>query len=214
MFYSNAYKAFKQNPDSLHNTLEYSHFRIHPNSPKTSYAMSYYKTSPNSSHDGLQSMDATPDTKLTAFSPDDVRSIKIPSASRSADTSTESCHNDPFVSAGSKPKAEQKLSATASTFQPFGLKNVGLAPISSTPVPGTADHLHAIIAADADVVRDPITSEVLGAGKFTTDTLASRSIKVESIFKNDISKLVESSLEVNAPFPLPAELLHANYSFL
>jgi hypothetical protein len=59
---------------------------------------------------------------------------------------------------------EQKLSATASAFQPYGLR---VAPMNTAPIPGTTQHLNAIIAAEASPSKP---AEITHFGIFTTDT--------------------------------------------
>jgi len=95
--------------------------------------------SPHSSSGGADSYkhDGTPDTRLTAFSPDEnsARSNKLlkpvnldtPSGSNTVHFHVKSegypaapgsAEKDPFVSSSSRSKAEQKLSPTASAFRP------------------------------------------------------------------------------------------------
>lgn len=104
---------------------------------------SYHPSSPRSSPGGADSYkhEGTPDTRLTAFSPEEnsARSVKLlrtfsltasePSPVRFSSASIETYHagsssphveKDPFVSTvNSRTKAEQKLSPTASAFRPF-----------------------------------------------------------------------------------------------
>jgi hypothetical protein len=99
-------------------------------------------SSPHSSTGGADSYkhDGTPDTRLTAFSPDEnsVRSnkhLKPTNLDLSSDSNNVHFHvkpevygaapgsaeKDPFISTVSRSKAEQKLSPTASTFRPVTL---------------------------------------------------------------------------------------------
>lgn len=96
--------------------------------------------SPHSSTGGADSykQEGTPDTRLTAFSPDEssVRSARLikpvglgapepvslqfPAGyNHGYDSTSVMIENDPFVSSTPSGKPDQKLSATASTFHPF-----------------------------------------------------------------------------------------------
>jgi hypothetical protein len=103
---------------------------------------SFNPSSPHSSTGGADSYnhDGTPDTRLTAFSPDEnsVRSskhLKSTNLNVSSDSNNlhfhvqpeaypaapDSAEKDPFISSASRSKAEQKLSPTASSFRPVTL---------------------------------------------------------------------------------------------
>ncbi|KAK3692689.1 RNA recognition motif 2-domain-containing protein, partial [Podospora appendiculata] len=130
--------------------------------------------SPHSSSGGADSYkhEGTPDTRLTAFSPDEnsARSNKILKALslnasveqhpvrfhvksaegyRAAQTAAE---KDPFISSTTAPKAEQKLSPTASSFRPVSVPLIAhgsLGSYSSLSIGPSADlqHLGAHFAA-------------------------------------------------------------------
>ncbi|KAK0645879.1 RNA recognition motif 2-domain-containing protein [Cercophora newfieldiana] len=104
---------------------------------------SFNPPSPHSSTGGADSYkhDGTPDTRLTAFSPDEnsARSSKLlksTNANVSSDSNNVHFHvksegyhgaapgsaeKDPFISSASRSKAEQKLSPTASAFRPVAI---------------------------------------------------------------------------------------------
>jgi hypothetical protein len=95
-------------------------------------------------------------------------------------------HDDPFVNDESKPKGEAKLSATASDFKPFALR---AAPKVSSP--SAEDKALKYLQKEIEASR------VAHFGTFTTDTGATRCIKVSSVYGEDTLKLVTASLEVS-----------------
>src|ERR1700712_3975022 len=96
-----------------------------------------YGHSPPSSHGAVESAQGTPNTALTAFSPEDVKPPKS-ADSRPSSAPLSTNHQDPFVTAGPRSKADQKLSATASAFQPL-IYSVGPSSATQTPqVPAVA----------------------------------------------------------------------------
>ncbi|CZT46411.1 related to mei2 protein [Rhynchosporium secalis] len=150
--------------------------------------MSRYTNSPSSSLRD-ESVQNTPYTTLTAFSPEDVR-LQQSSTSRSG-MGPPTTQSDPFVTSD-KSKAEQKLSATASTFQPFGMRGSSMVPtsLSSSPVPGTTQYLDAVIE---KATSSPKGDPEMGFGTFTTNTMMTRNIKVSSIMKNEVMPLIETT---------------------
>jgi hypothetical protein len=170
-----------------------------------------FSDSPNSSSDSNEEFQATPDTRLTAFSPDD-RSRRVAQMSDSidpADTMPKTFganvggapltagHHDPFVTTNAKNK-EVKLSATASAFEPFGIQagpsNAATRVRSSSSTPGTLEYLQ----------KETLNAgEVNQFGTFTTDTGASRCMKATSLYGLNAQKLVETSLAVSDSNPLP-----------
>ncbi len=160
-------------------------------------AVIMYHASPHSSSGRDESAGGTPDTKFTAFSPDDPRAPK-PSSVKSAGTPLETSHNDPFVSDATKPKVEQKLSATASAFQPFGLRVSSVIPspvvaYGSAPLLNTAQYLNNIIAE-----ASPRRAEITQFGTFTTDTGATRNIKVSGIYGGEeVLPALKATLDVS-----------------
>lgn len=180
---------------------------ISPSNPITSRAtMSRYTNSPHSSlrDDSIQN---TPYTTLTAFSPEDVRISQV-AAGRSS-MAPPGAHSDPFVTSTKAAKADQKLSATASAFKPFGMRtsSIGSTPSSSSvsgPVPGTTQYLDAVIEKENSPSRGAGDSD-MSFGVFTTSTMMSRNIKVSSIMKNDVMPLIEATWKVSRL------LLHPSY---
>ncbi|KAE9374888.1 hypothetical protein N431DRAFT_405942 [Stipitochalara longipes BDJ] len=165
--------------------------------------------SPYSAYGGGESFEGTPETKLTSFSPEDgsVNNFAVP---KSATNPMNTVH-DPFVGSSGKPKTEAKLSATASSFEPFGLglnfgslsltKSTTLkAPKSAIAMPGTTQYLESIIAAAENSPRRgaPAPSsapQVTKGGFFSTESIANRHLKVIGIFIDDIRDRVEQSFE-------------------
>lgn len=170
-----------------------------------------YKESPYSIYGGGQSMEGTPETKLTSFSPEDLNHNSYFNTN-STTNSMDNVH-DPFFGTSSKPKSEGKLSATASAFEPFGLgvtfgsisstKSLNLmAPKSAGPLPGTAQYLESIIAAEENSPRrraeraDPPAPPVTKSGFFTTEAVCSRHVKITSIFLDDVRDQVREAIDV------------------
>jgi hypothetical protein len=65
--------------------------------------MTLLKCSPLSSRDGGESSRGTPDTKITAFSPEDIRFVK-PTIGKPPGTLLGVAHHDPFVTTVPKQK--------------------------------------------------------------------------------------------------------------
>ncbi|TAQ90445.1 hypothetical protein B7494_g1292 [Chlorociboria aeruginascens] len=162
----------------------------------------------SSSNDAAESTQGTPDTRFTAFSPEDARAFKL-TASASTATPLRASQHDPFVTTTSKSKAEQKLSATASSFQPFSFKvssassvptvaygSASLTPLLSNPVPGTVQYLDSVVAAHTSPAPAAKHTGATQHGIFTTDTGATRCIKVASIYQDDVLPLVNLSLDI------------------
>lgn len=154
--------------------------------------MSRYTNSPNSSLRD-ESVQNTPYTTLTAFSPEDVR-VPQSSTSRSG-MGPPATHSDPFVTSAKSKAEQQKLSATASTFQPFGMRgsSKATAPSGPGPIPGTTQYLDAVI----EKANSPNRGDwEMSFGVFTTSTMMSRNIKVSSVMKNEVMPLIEASWKV------------------
>lgn len=150
-------------------------------------------------------MGGTPSTRITSFSPEDCRDKSF----NLVKSTTSNLGHDPFVGPSFKPKPEAKLSATATSFEPYGLgfssHPSAKLMTSMAPIPGTAQYLKSIIAAEEKSPnRQQVssTSEVTKMGYFTTETLASRHLKVASFFKEDIRSQVQQSIEVSSPISL------------
>jgi hypothetical protein len=143
-------------------------------------------TSPHSSTGGADSYnhDGTPDTRLTAFSPDEssARSNKLLKAitptpsSDKHDTrfrvnpeaySTEpgSAENDPFISSIRCPKTEQKLSPTASDFRPVTNSLVAHGSRAAQSASYGVDHHHVISQPLSASVGDRFSFE-LGISRY------------------------------------------------
>jgi hypothetical protein len=169
--------------------------------------MQHYKQSLYSVYSGEDSMEGTPETKSIPFSSEDTRCESLTMAKSTA-ALMDNVH-DPFVGTSTKPKSEAKLSATASSFEPFGL-GLGFGSLASTklmtsmalksaaPLPGTAQHLEYIIAAEENspLRRAPPAPQATKVGFFTTEVLASRHVKITGIFLDDIRDRVQESINV------------------
>jgi hypothetical protein len=136
--------------------------------------------SPHSSNGGEGSTQHTPDTTITAFSPEDVRPTRFSHASSGGGVAIDSASNDPFISSTVGGKLKHTiLSAKASEFAPASSRaqQMSIAPVSSA---STA----------------PTKSSTCSLGVFTTDTGASRNIKIKSIYNDDVEAAVDTSLQV------------------
>jgi hypothetical protein len=149
-----------------------------------------FSGSHHSSADSNEDLQASPETRLSAFSID--RNVAANSfASNVGGAPLAANHNDPFVTTNEKHK-EVKLSATASAFQPFGIhtgaNNSNTRVRSSSTTPGTLEYLQKETLNAGEVDR---------FGTFTTDTGATRCMKVTSLYGMNAQKLVEASLAVS-----------------
>jgi hypothetical protein len=187
--------------------------------------MQHYKESPYSGYGGGESTEGTPETKLTSFSPEDGRDKNFAMAKPT--TNPMDHVHDPFVGTSNMPKSEGKLSATASSFEPFGLGlNFGslpstksmysMAPKSAAPLPGTTQHLESIIAAEENSPyrrAPPPAPLVTKLGFFSTESLASRHVKVTGIFLDDIRDRVQASIDVSLLVSFISSLLYLIHLF-
>jgi len=147
----------------------------------SSFNAAMYGQSPPSS--AVESTEGTPDTRFTAFSPEDIKPSKPVNAVGVAAQSAGTAAQDPFISAAPRPKAGQKLSPTASAFQPFGQSfnwcnetvsipvvahnaSSGAASGSGAagPVPGTIQYLDQVVAAHANSVAQTQSTEATSFG--------------------------------------------------
>jgi hypothetical protein len=179
---------------------------------------SMYGHSPHSSSGIFGSTEGTPDTRLTAFSPDDARPLKA-SNDVSGGTQSGTTQQDPFVTTTTKGK-EQKLSATASAFQPFNIPVATTTPAieleftATAALPAQVEKLNHLIdqfklAQGPKYGNVTLPAVIQGAqqgdtnqhGTFSTDTGATRCVQVTSIYPVDASvhQLVVNSLEVCLP---------------
>jgi hypothetical protein len=119
--------------------------------------------------------------------------------------------HDPFVGTSTKAKSDGKLSATASSFQPFGL-GLGFGSLPSTKsIPAkvpkstiafTTEYLESVIAAEENSPRrgasdSPPAPQVTKGGFFSTESIANRHIKVIGIFIDDVGDRVQQSFDVS-----------------
>lgn len=170
----------------------------------TSFRVSPQKVSPISSRDGGESFEGTPDTRITAFSPEDVRPMKL-SAVQSSGTPLRGVHHDPFITSAPKPK----LDATVPSFQPYGLRAAPIPAVRlAAPIPGTAQYLTAIIKN----ASTPPQAEATQSGVFTTSSNTSRCMKLSSNYpasipdQLDASKTVSRSSDSNSSHGLCTKL--------
>lgn len=156
--------------------------------------------SPHSSTGQQDSIEGTPDTSLTAFSPEEVRSSRPSHVSSIGDTTIGTAHHDPFVTAAVEPRT---LSATASSFQP----GVDLNSTKSSTAPAPTPVKTTIANQPAHGGGSYLGSVSPGAqigpsqfGTFSTETGASRYLKISGIYDAEFKPLVEASLQVRFSF--------------
>lgn len=117
---------------------------------------------------------------------------------------------DPFTSPGTKQKPEQKLSATASTFQPFmfrmGTQGSPQGPASftqqaglpSTPFTG---HLQSnSLVSPSSVNETPMKVSNSHTGAFSTDTRVTRALRISGIYVPATRVQVENCLQVSPSY--------------
>ncbi|TGO69124.1 hypothetical protein BOTNAR_0015g00400 [Botryotinia narcissicola] len=172
----------------------------------SSFNRSYGQSPPSPVSNGaFESIQGTPNTAITAISPEDARVPKQSATdSRASSVTTAANQHDPFVTTGTTTsRASAQLSATASAFQPLHLYGPAVgAPItgnliangsgSTTLIPGTIQYLDNVVASQSPVRE----SEVTSYGKFSTDTGATRCIRVTDIYqKVNVNSCVQYSFE-------------------
>jgi hypothetical protein len=171
-----------------------------------------YGHSPHSSSGLAGSSEGTPDTRFTAFSPEDARPVKAAGLTVTPMTTTQA---DPFVTTSTKVKAEQKLSATASDFKPFAqnvsnVQTFDFASSATAALPGMVQNLKNLIGqmpgygsqanvaqpGSVKVTPQGTTNQV---GTFSTDMSVTRLLQVKTIYKSDASlpQIVFNSLEAS-----------------
>ena len=157
--------------------------------------------SPISSYGGAESNEGTPDTTLTAFSPEEVRTSRIPPNQSDRLLSVATQH-DPFVSTSARP-----LSATASTFQPLGFR----AGPPSSSLGSAADRHDVQYMVQPAHQMSPGGTNITQFGTFTTDTSATRCMKVKAIYDYGMDPLpfVNATLQVRAFLPFSFFLLRS-----
>jgi hypothetical protein len=156
----------------------------------------------SSPHSSAGSATGTPETRLTAFSPFSPEnqlgksiterigvafsgSQTVPSGLRA--NTMDSPDKDPFVSQG---KGEQKLSPTASAFQPFALRTsegasytpmVVQSPGSTAIIRGTKISREKLANTEPASPASSQASGITQQGTFSTDTGATRALKISGI---------------------------------
>jgi len=108
-----------------------------------SYHHEKLSISPRSSPGDDESVGGTPDTSLTAFSPEDLRRGSVAVASSTGATASSSSRDDPFVTiTTSTTTAGRKttLSANAVTFQPSSVTSQSGTSVSRESMAGTLLH--------------------------------------------------------------------------
>ncbi|RAL60197.1 hypothetical protein DID88_000818 [Monilinia fructigena] len=159
----------------------------------SSFNRSYGQSPPSPVSNGaFESIQGTPNTALTAISPEDGRVPKSTTTeSRPSSVAQNSANqHDPFVTSSTTSRASAQLSATASAFQPLQLYGpAGGTPAAgnliangsgvATLIPGTVQYLDNVVASQSPA-RD---TEITSYGKFSTDTSATRCIRVTDIYQ-------------------------------
>lgn len=138
----------------------------------SSFNRSYGQSPPSPVSNGaFESIQGTPNTAITAISPEDARVPKQSTAdSRASSVTTTVNQHDPFVTTGTTTgRASAQLSATASAFQPLHLYGPAVgAPITgnliangsgpTTLIPGTIQYLDNVVASQSPVRESEVTS--------------------------------------------------------
>lgn len=171
---------------------------------------SFNPPSPHSSSGGADSYnhEGTPDTRLTAFSPEDnsARSNKLlKTAGLDASSDSRSVHftavkssegystasggteRDPFVSGNPVAKTEQKLSPTASAFRPVTIPLVAHGSLN-----GSSGY-------SIGPLMDPQTPNVIPSTEFSTELNISRYLLFSSPSRSLTTGEVEDYFTVNQP---------------
>lgn len=113
---------------------------------------------------------------------------------------------DPFTSPGIKQKPEQKLSATASAFQPFMFRmntqtSHGEASsrqqVSFPPTPFIGYFPSNTVVAPGSVNATPAKVKNSQTGAFSTDTRVTRALRISGIYVPATREQVESCLQVS-----------------
>jgi hypothetical protein len=125
---------------------------------------SFHPSSPRSSSGGAESFQATPDTRLTAFSPqdgsvkssrllrnistvgNDIQPISFPVTAYRGDASQRD--KDPFITGSQTARNQQKLSPTASAFRPFAALSVRSPLYSLEDTPILHEHFETLTPSD------------------------------------------------------------------
>jgi hypothetical protein len=181
-----------------------------------------YGQSPHSSSGVAGSSEGTPDTRFTAFSPEDVRPTKA--GGIQAGASLSDMQQDPFVNTKSKLSAEvedfkPKMPSAQTGFKPYdtvpNTEVFGFANSATAALPAVIEQLREVTAqANAKFgspqgnvgPTGPTNAALQGianqSGIFSTDTNETRCMMVTSFSKTDtaIRKAFTNVIEVNTAF--------------
>jgi hypothetical protein len=152
--------------------------------------------SPRSSSGRADSADGTPDTSLTAFSPEEVRTSRASITSSIGGVSLSTCQHDPFITTAHQ--SARPLSATASTFHPVFRSDQ-----LSSHIPAVSGAIAAKPGNSSDTALTRLSMTNSGSkgnstqeGSFSTDTGATRCFKVSAIYDVDVRPLADATLQV------------------
>lgn len=157
--------------------------------------------SPHSSSGHAESTGGTPDTSLTAFSPEEVKTSRASIASSLGGVSLGgaslgACQNDPFIT--NAQQTAHLLSATATTFHPVFRKDAFLTydttTGASTAVKSGKTSGAAVLAS---VPKSSSGSTTTQEGIFSTDTGATRGFRTFGSDDLDVSSMVDTTIKVN-----------------
>lgn len=164
--------------------------------------------SPQSSCGGVESIQGTPNTNLTAVTPDDPRGKgKGKCVEQTGAAFNAAVNHDPFVSGSGSSSGgtiftskEQKLSATALAFHPATKSSA----TSSTtikaaagPLPGTLEHVQQAIAQHAAEAASTTCIQATSYGTFSTDAGIGRCFKVTDAFQTDAAVACRFTVDVS-----------------
>ena len=150
--------------------------------------------SPYSSSDHGYSAKGTPDTSLTAFSPEEAKPSRP--SNTLPDTGGASLvagQHDPFITT-MKPTG-RSLSATASSFRPLGGKETKAGSLQEISVSSAA---HVFLPKNGSRVSSAggSVSSSTQVGTFSTDTGVRRNLKISAIYESEVKPLVDASIKV------------------
>lgn len=160
---------------------------------------------------GLDCIDTNPACYLTGFFPDELSGADLGLTSPASTTA--GCtpkpkyeDKDPFTSPGAKSGSDQKLSATASAFHPFGvrLNHGSMHPLSGNRGAQQSDGVKVAKPNKGDTQSlepvsptDSFTSGIAQQGIFSTDTQVTRALRVTGIYIAVSREQVETCLQVS-----------------
>jgi hypothetical protein len=128
---------------------------------------------------------------------------------------------DPFTSPGSKVRPEQKLNATASTFQPFSVRLnqgsmhsfIGNRDIQSGTVNTSKLNKGDSQSVDPGFPSDTFNSNIKQQGTFSTDTKVTRAIRISGIYGTVSREQVETLLQASLLLSLEVSFLPSFLGF-